>query len=130
MTAQLAKFVEAHGRALVLVVLSFALAGIVLMFQVPISIFPQTDFPRIIILVDNGIAPIDVQTLTVTRPLEEAIRQVPGILASARLNLQNPPKVYVETAIKQVDNVSETTLIGGRRREVRVTLDRDKLSER
>ena len=79
MTAQLAKFVEAHGRALVLVVLSFALAGLLLMFQVPISIFPQTDFPRIIILVDNGIAPIDVQTLTVTRPLEEAIRQVPGI---------------------------------------------------
>ena len=79
MTVQLAKFVEAHGRALVLVVLSFALAGLLLMFQVPIAIFPQTDFPRIIILVDNGIAPIDVQTLTVTRPLEEAIRQVPGI---------------------------------------------------
>lgn len=34
----------------------------------------------------------------------------------------------VETAIKQVDNVAETTLIGGRRREVRVTLDRAKLS--
>ena len=34
----------------------------------------------------------------------------------------------VETAIKQVDNVSETTLIGGRRREVRVTLDRARLS--
>ncbi|MEP6537473.1 MAG: efflux RND transporter permease subunit [Bryobacteraceae bacterium] len=79
MTAQLARFVEAHGRALVLVVLSFALAGLLLMFQVPISIFPQTDFPRIIILVDNGIAPIDVQTLTVTRPIEEAIRLVPGI---------------------------------------------------
>ncbi len=34
----------------------------------------------------------------------------------------------VETAIKQVDNVSETTLIGGRRREVRATLDRARLS--
>jgi len=29
------------------------------------------------------------------------IHQVPGILASARVNLQNPPRVYVETAIKQ-----------------------------
>ena len=29
------------------------------------------------------------------------IRQVPGILASARANLQNPPRVCVETAIKQ-----------------------------
>jgi CzcA family heavy metal efflux pump len=46
---------------------------------IPISIFPQTDFPRVVILVDNGIAPVNVQMLTVTRPLEEAIRLVPGI---------------------------------------------------
>ncbi len=78
MTA-LADFVEAHGRALVLVVLSIALAGVVFLFQLPIAIFPQTDFPRIVILVDNGIAPVDVETLSVTRPIEEAIRQVPGI---------------------------------------------------
>ncbi len=79
MTGRLAEFVEAHGRALVLVVLSFALAGVVLMFRLPIAIFPQTDFPRIVILVDNGITPVDIQMLTVTRPLEEAIRLVPGI---------------------------------------------------
>lgn len=29
------------------------------------------------------------------------IRQVPGVLAAARQNLVNPPRVYVETAIKQ-----------------------------
>ncbi|PYV10296.1 MAG: hypothetical protein DMG07_21380, partial [Acidobacteria bacterium] len=40
---------------------------------------PQTDFPRIVVLVDNGIAPVDVQMLSVTRPIEEAIRLVPGI---------------------------------------------------
>jgi CzcA family heavy metal efflux pump len=79
MTSGLADFVEGHGRALVLVVLSFALAGVVLMFGIPIAIFPQTDFPRVVIMVDNGIAPVDVQMLTVTRPLEEAIRLVPDI---------------------------------------------------
>ena len=79
MTARLGGFVEAHGRALVLVALSFALAGAVFLFQLPISIFPQTNFPRIVILVDNGIAPVDVQMLTVTRPIEEAVRLVPGI---------------------------------------------------
>jgi multidrug efflux pump subunit AcrB len=36
--------------------------------------------------------------------------------------------VRVETAVKQVDNVSETILIGGRRREVAVTLDKSRLS--
>ncbi len=79
MTGQLGEFIEAHGRALVIVVLSFALAGIVFAFRLPISILPQTDFPRIVILVDNGIAPADVQMVTVTRPIEEAIRIVPGI---------------------------------------------------
>src|SRR5262245_57933993 len=49
------------------------------MFQIPIAILPQTDFPRIIILADSGVQPVDVQMLTVTRPLEEAIRLVPGI---------------------------------------------------
>ena len=54
MTGRLGEFVEAHGRALVLVVLSFALAGLVFMSRIPITMFPQTDFPRIVVLVDNG----------------------------------------------------------------------------
>lgn len=79
MSASLARFTEAHGRAILLVVLSFAIAGVVFMFQLPVSIFPQTDFPRVVVLVDNGITPVDVQMLTVTRPLEEAVRIVPGV---------------------------------------------------
>jgi CzcA family heavy metal efflux pump len=79
MNSRLAQFVEAHGRAMVLIVLSFALAGCVFVFKLPISILPQTDFPRIVILVDNGITPPDIQMATVTRPIEEAIRLVPGI---------------------------------------------------
>jgi CzcA family heavy metal efflux pump len=78
-SAALARFVELHRRALVVVVLAFSLAGVVCALRLPISLFPQTDFPRIVILVDNGIAPVDVQMLTVTRPIEEAIRLVPGI---------------------------------------------------
>ena len=69
MTAALAQFVEDHGRALVLVVMSLAIAGLILMFQIPIAILPETDFPRIIILADSGVQPVDVQMLTVTRPI-------------------------------------------------------------
>ncbi len=79
MTPRLGQFVEAHGRALLLVVLSFAVAGSIFAFRLPVAIFPQTDFPRVVILVDNGIAPVNIQALTVTRPIEEAIRIVPGI---------------------------------------------------
>jgi multidrug efflux pump subunit AcrB len=79
MSGRLAEFVEAHGRALLLIALSFALAGIIFTFSLPIAIFPQTDFPRMSIRADNGITPIDIQMLTVTRPLEQTIRVVPGI---------------------------------------------------
>jgi multidrug efflux pump subunit AcrB len=79
LTSRIAEFVQAHSRALVLVILSFAVAGLVMIPSIPVSILPQTDFPRVVILVDNGIAPINIQMLTVTRPLEEAIRLVPGI---------------------------------------------------
>ncbi|HVQ31830.1 MAG TPA: efflux RND transporter permease subunit, partial [Vicinamibacteria bacterium] len=79
MTDGLGSFVEAHGRALLLVVLSFALAGVVFALSLPVAIFPETDFPRISIRAENGIAPVDVQMLTVTRPIEQAIRLVPGI---------------------------------------------------
>jgi len=54
MTAALARFVEAHGRAILLVVLSFAIAGGVFMFQLPVSIFPQTDFPRVVVFYGAG----------------------------------------------------------------------------
>jgi CzcA family heavy metal efflux pump len=79
LTSRLAAFVETQRRALVIVFLSFALAGGLFLFRLPISLFPQTDFPRVVILVDNGITPVDVQMLTVTRPIEEAVRLVPGI---------------------------------------------------
>jgi multidrug efflux pump subunit AcrB len=79
MTEACARFVEAHARAILVIVLSLTLAGLGLVFTLPIAIFPQTDFPRIVILVDNGITPVNIQMLTVTRPIEEAIRIVPGI---------------------------------------------------
>ena len=78
-TRGLAGFVEAHARALVLVVATVALAGLTFTFSLPVSLLPQTDFPRVVILVDNGITPIDVQMLTVTRRIEEEVRRVPGV---------------------------------------------------
>jgi CzcA family heavy metal efflux pump len=117
-TSALARFVDAHGRALVLVFFAFAVAGMVLTTQIPISIFPQTDFPRVVVRVDNGIAPIDVQMLTVTRPLEQAIRTVPGITTvksiTARggtdINVFFRWDVNVEDALNRVQGrISEIT---------------------
>ena len=48
-------------------------------FQLPIAIFPRTDFPRIVIIVDNGVVPADQMLASVTRPIEEAMNGIPGI---------------------------------------------------
>jgi hypothetical protein len=44
-----------------------------------IAVFPQTDFPRIVIIVDNGEAPASQTLVSVTRPIEEAMNGIPGI---------------------------------------------------
>ena len=41
--------------------------------------FPTTDFPRIVVGIDNGVAPINQMQVTVTRPVEEAMNSVPGL---------------------------------------------------
>ena len=46
----------------------------------PSSVFPQTDFPRVVILIDNGVMPADEMMATITRPVEEAMKDVPGVV--------------------------------------------------
>jgi CzcA family heavy metal efflux pump len=68
-----------HGKPIVFVILTMIAVGVYLASTVPIAVFPDTNFPRIVIGVDNGVAPIDQMEVTVTRPLEEAINTVPGL---------------------------------------------------
>jgi CzcA family heavy metal efflux pump len=58
---------------------SLTLVGIYLAGKIPVSVFPNTDFPRIVIGVDNGVAPIDQMLVAVTKPIEEAVNSVPGL---------------------------------------------------
>src|SRR5579863_1256263 len=55
------------------------IAGIYLGFQVPISVFPETNFPRVVIGVDNGVMPVEQMQVTVTKPIEDAVNAVPGL---------------------------------------------------
>ena len=59
--------------------ISLALVGAYLAFSIPVSVFPNTDFPRIVVGVDNGVMPIDQMLVTITRPIEEAVNNVPGL---------------------------------------------------
>jgi len=67
------------SRPILFLTISLALVGAYLAFSIPVAVFPNTDFPRIVIGVDNGVMPIDQMLVTITRPIEEAVNSVPGL---------------------------------------------------
>src|ERR1043165_4995824 len=75
----LASVVAYQSRAIVMIVVLLCAAGLNAAWQLPVAIFPETDFPRIVIIVDNGEAPATQTLVSVTRPIEEAMNGIPGI---------------------------------------------------
>src|SRR5438105_13623111 len=68
-----------HSKSIIFVIITLTLIGGYLAFTIPISVFPETNFPRIVIGIDNGVMPIDQMMVTITRPVEEAVNSVPGL---------------------------------------------------
>ena len=68
-----------HGKPIIFVILTLVAAGIYLAATIPVAVFPEVDFPRVLVGVDNGVAPIDQMQVTVTRPIEEALNSVQGL---------------------------------------------------
>lgn len=70
---------ERHTRSIVFVALALVLAGVVQAVRLPIGLFPQVSFPRVVISLDAGDRPANQTAVLVTRPVEEAIRGIPGV---------------------------------------------------
>jgi CzcA family heavy metal efflux pump len=68
-----------HAKPIIFVILTMVAVGVYLSLTIPVAVFPETDFPRIVIGVDNGVAPIDQMLVIVTRPIEEAVNSVQGL---------------------------------------------------
>jgi CzcA family heavy metal efflux pump len=75
----LARVVSQQSRAVVVLVGLLCAAGLYAAFQLPVAIFPQTDFPRVAIIIDDGVVPAQQVLVSVTRPIEEAMNGLPGI---------------------------------------------------
>ncbi len=71
-------FVLRHRKAILFLTAALCLAGAYCAYTMPASVFPQTDFPRVVILIDNGVMPTDEMMATITRPVEEAMKNIPG----------------------------------------------------
>lgn len=67
------------SKPIIFVIITLIAVGVYLAFAIPVAVFPSTDFPRIVVGIDNGVSPINQMEVTVTRPVEEAMNSVPGL---------------------------------------------------
>src|SRR5580658_6501600 len=66
-------------RTILFLAIALTIAGIYSFFRTPIAVFPETNFPRIVIGVDNGVMPVEQMQVTITKPIEDAVNWVPGL---------------------------------------------------
>src|SRR5262249_49891498 len=69
----------AHRRSILFLLIVAALLGAVAAWRLPVGLFPDIDFPRVGVGIDSGDRPVEGMVVEVTRPLEEAIREVPNV---------------------------------------------------
>ena len=66
-------------RTIVFGAVALTAVGVYGFFRTPIAVFPETDFPRVVIGVDNGVMPVEQMQVTITKPIEDAVNSVPGL---------------------------------------------------
>ena len=76
--SSIGKFATKHALSITFIAAALCLAGIFCALRMSSSVFPQTNFPRVTIIANNGITPADEMMATVTRPIEEALKDIPG----------------------------------------------------
>jgi multidrug efflux pump subunit AcrB len=101
-----------HSRAALLVAGALVVGGAICAFTLPSSIYPPLEFPRIAIIVHSGTLPAQSMMLTVSRPIEQAALEVPGIRrvrsrsirGAAEISAQFAPSTDMLVALQQVQN--------------------------
>ncbi len=101
-----------QSKSINFLVVILCIVGLYEALSIPIAVFPTTNFPRIIIGVDNGVMPIEDMEVTITRPLENAVNSVPGLedvrsttsRGSAEIDLSFNWNVDIMQTLQQVNS--------------------------
>ena len=99
-----------QGRAVVLLTAILALAGLISVRALPSDIYPPLNFSRVIVIAHVGTIPARSMMLTITRPIEQAIMEVPGVRrvrsktfrGSTEISAQFDPNTDIVVALQQV----------------------------
>jgi len=110
-----------HTITITFISVALCFAGLYAAFTLPSSVFPQTNFPRVVILVDNGVTPADEMMATITRPIEEAMKDIPGSVTVRSATGRGSAEVNVFFTWS-VDMVKSELYVLGRLSQIRSTL--------
>lgn len=72
-------WLASNAKSVIFLLVVIALVGAYLAFTIPVAVFPEVNFPRIVIAIDSGVMPIDQMMVTITRPVEQAVNSVQGL---------------------------------------------------
>jgi CzcA family heavy metal efflux pump len=76
---RISQWTRSHRVSVVSLLSFMVIAGIFAVKRLPVALFPNVHFPRLMVNVDAGDRPADQMTIEVTIPVEEAIRAVAGV---------------------------------------------------
>ena len=118
-SSRLGKFATRNAIPITFIAAILCLAGIFSARKTPSSVFPRTDFPRVVVIVNNGIMPPNEMMATITRPVEETMKSIPGVVSvrsstsrgSAIINVifnwgmdMERAQLYVSSQLSQIRN--------------------------
>src|SRR6185436_570625 len=72
-------FFLTYKNPLSVFVVIIIMGGLFVYSRMQTSLFPEITFPKIKIIADAGLQPVDKMMITVTKPLENVIKQVPDL---------------------------------------------------
>lgn len=73
------KFFFSHKNPLAALLVLILMGGFFAYSKMQSSLFPEITFPKIKIIADGGLQPVDKMMVNVTRPMENAVKQIPDL---------------------------------------------------
>ena len=91
-------FLQRHRRSLVFLAGALVIGGVFGAFNLPVAMLPYVQPPRILVLLDAGNRPASQMELAVTRPVEIAVRDIPGVLSVRSISSRGSAQISVNFA--------------------------------
>lgn len=119
--SKVGRFALRHAAAILFISLALSTAGVFSAAHIPAAVFPQTNFPRVVINVENGVMASDEMMATITRPIENAMKDIPGVANIRTLTGRGTAEINVFFNWK-VDMIQSELFVVGRLSQIRSTL--------